>query len=179
METIIKLLGPYEILTNLIPGAVFYVLTPLDFHLLIKLDSVFLLLCLCYFFGLIVNRLGSLVFYPLVKKIGFIRYAPYEQFVQAEKCDPIHKLQILVAINNFYRSMCSMILTLIFVRVYYDKFNCDNFLFVIFISNWIYWGLFFLFLFSYYKQTNFVKKRVEILQKQRIEALFNNGIKIQ
>ena len=157
METIIKLLGPYEILTNLIPGAVFYVLTPLDFlanfmdygiNRFRGTDNG--LLCLCYFFGLIVNRLGSLVFYPLVRKIGFIRYAPYEQFVQAEKCDPIHKLQILVTINNFYRSMCSMILTLIFVKVYYDKFNCDNFLFVIFISNWIYWGLFFLFLFSYY-----------------------------
>lgn len=99
----------------------------------------------------------------MVQIVGFIKYAPYDRFLQAEEVEKSraeHKLQTLVTVNNFYRTLCAMTITLIIVRVYYSSLTCDTFIFRIFLNNWIYWGLFVLFLFSYKKQTSFIKNRV-------------------
>ncbi len=163
MEIIISALGPYGIIINLIPGILFYLLAPLEFRSIVNIDNSIFLFVFCYFIGLILNRIGSLIISPMVQIVGFIKYVPYDQFLQAEEVEKSraeHKLQTLVTVNNFYRTLCAMTITLIIVRVYYSSLTCDTFIFRIFLNNWIYWGLFVLFLFSYKKQTAFIKNRV-------------------
>lgn len=163
METIINALGPYEIIINLIPGILFYLLAPSEFQLSVNVDNSMFLLTFCYFIGLILNRIGSLIISPIVQIIGFIKYAPYDRFLQAEEVEKSkaeHKLQTLVTVNNFYRTLSAMTITLIIVRVYYSSLTCDTFLFQIFLNNWMYWGFFVLFLLSYRKQTTLIRNRV-------------------
>lgn len=163
METIVNALGPYGIIINLIPGILFYLLAPSEFQSLVSADNSMFLLTFCYFVGLILNRIGSLIISPIVQIVGFIKYAPYDRFLQAEEVEKAKdedKLQTLVTVNNFYRTLCAMTITLIIVRVYYSPLTCDTFIFQIFLNNWTYWGLFLLFLFSYKKQTTFIKNRV-------------------
>ncbi|WP_370841603.1 hypothetical protein [Megasphaera sp.] len=168
METIIKILGTYEIITNLIPGILFYLLAPPEFQSLLNVNNFVFLLAFCYFVGLILNRMGSLLISPIAQHVGFVKYAPYDQFLKAEKVEQSkdeHKLQTLLTVNNFYRTLCAMIISLIAVRVYYSPLTCNTFLFQISLNNWIYWGLFLLFLFSYKKQAAFIKNRVESIKE--------------
>lgn len=168
METIIKVLGTYEIITNLIPGILFYLLAPSDFQSLFNVDNLVFLLTFCYFVGLILNRIGSLLISPIAQNAGFVKYTPYDQFLKAEKVEQSkdeYKLQTLLTVNNFYRTLCSMIISLIAASVYYSPLTCDIFLFQVFLDHWIYWGLFLLFLFSYKKQIAFIKNRVESIKE--------------
>lgn len=161
MEAIINALGPYEIIINLIPGILFYLLAPSELQLSFDVDNtVFLLIC-CYFVGLILNRIGSVIISPIAQASGFVKYTQYGQYLKAEKSEGVDKLQTLLTVNNLYRTLCAMIISLIAVRVYYSPLTYNTFFFQIFLNNWIYWVLFILFLFSYRKQTSFIKKRVE------------------
>lgn len=139
-----------------------------EFRLLFNVNNLIFLLPPCYFVGLILNRIGSLIISPIAQALGFVKYAQYSQFVKAEKVEKseaTHKLQTLLTVNNVYRTFCAMIINLIAVRVYYSPLTFDTFLFQIFLNNWVYWGLFILFLFSYKKQTAFIKNRVESIKE--------------
>lgn len=108
MEIIISALGPYGIIINLIPGILFYLLAPLEFQSTVNIDNSIFLFVFCYFIGLILNRIGSLIISPMAQIVGFIKYAPYDQFLQAEEVEKSraeHKLQTLVTVNNFYGSI--------------------------------------------------------------------------
>ena len=165
MEAFIKILGAYEILINLIPGVIFYKFSPYSIQNLLRDNNVIILLFTCYFIGLIINRISSIFLEPLLKKLGVVQYTPYEKFLNAEKKDPDHKIDLLVRVNNLYRVMSAMVIVLLFVKAIYAtgsiQFSCPILTFIY--QNWLFVFLLILFLFSYRKQTSYVKRRIENL----------------
>ena len=162
MIEVIKLifdkLSQYNFLTNILPGTVLciilknlvgYDLIPSDYY---QAGIVF------YFVGMVNSRVGSLIIEPILKKICWIKFAPYPEFFKAEKNDP--KLTVLSQENNVYRSYISVMFIATMAYIYRNiSFDWCQIMkdepLVLIVS------LLVLFLFAYRKQTSFVRKRVE------------------
>ncbi len=158
MKDFIEKLSSYNIFNYLLPGILFAVFAEnLTAYRIIQ-DDLVVTLFLCYFIGLCISRIGSLILEPILKKISFIRFAPYADFVQAAKTDP--KLEILSEANNMYRTLCSLFFTLcllmmfeaIVIRVGISQDLSTKALCVLL-------GL--LFAWSYRKQTTYITKRIK------------------
>jgi len=114
---------------------------------------------LYYFIGLVISRIGSLFVEPVLKKWSFLGFAEYSKFVAASKKDP--KIDVLSETNNMYRTLCSMFVLLILVKLYeqtelsYPALQAWTIYIVAAL-------LLVLFLYSYRKQTSYIKKRVEL-----------------
>jgi len=108
MSSIISKLGSYQILTNLLPGAFFVLTLRFIFQIDIPNEGIFEVIIIYYFIGLVINRVGSLVVEPFLKKLHvkkhyFIKYAPYSNYVKAMRVDP--KIDTLSEMNNYIRSL--------------------------------------------------------------------------
>lgn len=149
-------LSSYDIFNSFLPGALFCILLKylVGYNLLVgdKLENILI----CYFIGIVVSRLGSFFVENLLKKMKFIVFAPYSDYVNAEQKDK--KIGILSKTNNSYRSYivaCFVALIAIVVK----KINTDFSIMDLKIIAIIVFLL--IFLFAYRKQTDYVKKRVE------------------
>lgn len=158
MKDLIGKLSSYNLLNLLLPGGVFVVLaSKLTKYSLIQSD-ILTGLFFYYFIGLVVSRFGSLIIEPLLKRIEFLKFAAYENFLAASKND--EKLEVLSETNNTYRTLCSLFI-LLFVLKIYEVIECKfNFLeeygaIIIVIL------LLALFLASYRKQTAYITKRIK------------------
>lgn len=157
MKELLDKISSYNIFNYLFPGIVFVVvLKQVTKYNLIQ-DNITLGVFLYYFIGLIISRIGSLVIEPFLKKISFLKFSDYEEFVITSKIDD--KIEILSEANNMYRTICSMLLFLLIAIFYEFLENKIDFLqnryFVLIIV------LLLLFLFSYRKQTNYITKRID------------------
>lgn len=163
MNDLLQKLSSYNIFNYLVPGIIFVVLaeklTPFSF---IQKDII-LGVFLYYFIGIVISRIGSLVIEPILKKINFVSFAPYSQFVCASKLDT--KLDILSESNNMYRTFCSLFALMIVIKLYVlllKKFplvaNCNSAIILI--------GLLALFLMAYKKQTKYIKNRIASLTEK-------------
>ena len=72
MSSIIEKLDSYQIMTNLLPGAFFCIAVDLILGMAIPFQDVVEEIVIYYFIGLILNRIGSLVVKPVLKKCKFI-----------------------------------------------------------------------------------------------------------
>ncbi len=101
MKEILDKVSSYNIFNYLVPGIVFAVLagkfTGYGFHQ----SNLFLGFFVYYFVGLVISRAGSLVLEPLLLKLGFVEFAPYDAFVRRSAQDK--KLEVLSEANNSYR----------------------------------------------------------------------------
>ena len=167
MKEIIEKLSSYNILNYLIPGTLFAgfgeVITGYGF---IQKDLV-IGLVLYYFIGMVISRFGSLCLEPLLKRIKFVDFATYADFVKASKADA--KIDTLSEANNTYRTMVSLILALGFLKLFellmkWLQVTPEGSLWIAFLA------LFLLFLFSYRKQTSFIKERVEVAIDEKTEV---------
>ncbi|MEZ5590577.1 MAG: hypothetical protein R3F53_07675 [Gammaproteobacteria bacterium] len=157
MEKILEKLSSYNIFNYLFPGAVFCVVA--DRYLAIPLlqDSIINGLFLYYFVGLVISRFGSIAIEPLLIKSGFIKFTDYQNYIRAAKEDP--KIELLSESNNTYRTMLSMLSILCVAAIGAHLVKCSpNFL--VFVKYSILPGLAILFVFSYNKQTGYIKKRI-------------------
>lgn len=125
-------------------------------------ENVFISVFFYYFAGLIVSRFGSLVVEPLLKKISFLKFADYGDFIVASKND--QKIEIFSETNNMYRTFCSMFILLLLLKLYFYIESITTSL-----QEWnsyiIIGLLLVLFLYSYKKQTNYIRKRIELSKK--------------
>lgn len=164
MSGILEKLGSYQILTNLLPGAFFGLTLKFFFGLTLPTKNVGEDIVIYYFMGLIMNRIGSLVVEPILKKIRFIKYAPYPNFSKAAKADS--KIDTLSEMNNYIRSLLTCVLFLPVMRILQALFLKWTWF-----SLYWEWGaiafLFVLFLFAYRKQTDYVRKRVEAVNSNK------------
>ena len=105
-----------------------------------------------------VSRFGSLVVGPVLRLTGFIKFADYKVFVVASKKDP--KVELFSEVNNTYRTLCSLFLLLLLLKLYetlsthwplLERFHAIILVLLLFIT----------FVFAYRKQTEFVKKRIK------------------
>lgn len=162
MKELLDKLSSYNIFNYLLPGVLFaYFIDTLTTYTLIQGDIV-IGIFLYYFLGLICSRTGSLVIEPFLKKINFVKFAPYSKFVVACKDD--QKVELLSEVNNMYRTFCAMFFMLGVVKLY-GIYSFDYPILVALAPYVSIVALTVLFLFSYRKQTAFIKHRVEITQK--------------
>jgi hypothetical protein len=156
LKDLISKLSSYNLFTNLLPGILFVVLLKEFTSFNLIFDPVFLGLFLYYFIGIVINRIGSLVVEPILIKTKFLTFIDYPKFVKASKID--EKIEILSENNNMCRPLVSLcVLLLLTIRYEWLMSKCtfvDTHSNVILIVS-----LFFIFLFSYRKQTKYVVKR--------------------
>ena len=164
MKEILEKLSSYNIFNNLLPGILFVILAKATTSYDFVQTDIFLGSFLYYFIGLIISRFGSLVIEKVLIKIKFVKYADYKKFLLAQKED--ENIDILLEANNMFRTLSSMGLLLLLLYLY-------DYLSTLFeISSTITYILLtvlivILFLFSFRKQTDYIRKRVENLTDKR------------
>jgi hypothetical protein len=112
-----------------------------------------------YFAGLVISRVGSLLLEPAMKWIGFVRFASYKDFVSATRKDS--KIEVLSEQNNVYRTLCTMLVGLALLKAYdvaVPLWNLPG-------RTIVGIALFLLFAFSYRKQVEYIRQRVELAKR--------------
>ena len=113
MNNIIEKIGSYQIMTNLLPGAFLGIVLKIFFELSLPIENLGEEILLYYFMGFVINRIGSLIVNPVLKKIKFIQEAPYPDYLKAVKVDT--KIDVLSETNNFFRSTLTCCILLPFI----------------------------------------------------------------
>lgn len=159
-ENIIEKISRYNLFNYLLPGVVFVVFALYIFNFdMNKISNMSLIFTLffAYFVGMVVSRIGSIIFEPLLKLVRFVKFAEYNNFLEAIKVDK--KIDKLSEENNVYRTYIALFATLLFlyiVKIIVEYFGFTDTQ----IELTILTLLFMLFLFSYRKQTSYIRNRV-------------------
>lgn len=157
-KIILDKLSQYNFLTNILPGTVLCILLHYLVGYNLLLSDYYLAGILFYFAGMVNSRFGSLVVEPLLKGLKIVVFAPYSDFVRAEIQDA--KLTVISQENNTYRSYVSVMVLVLLAYLY--KMTLAN---IEIVGNneivILLALLIVLFVCSYRKQTNYVRKRVE------------------
>lgn len=172
MEEIVKAaaekVSHYNLLNTLFPGAVFCVVVHRFSHAWTFGDNLLEELFLWYFIGVIISRIGSICVEKCLKKIRckgkpYLEFADYQKYLEATDAHPF--LKTLMETSNMYRTMIALAISLIVAYVYdwvgYD-WICTYFPFGVkgaFVVLCILLAI--LFVISYRKQTDYIKRRVE------------------
>lgn len=117
MERLLEQIRAYELMNNLIPGAVLYALlrwhtsyyqidTVFNNVLDNVLDNVFKEMVAYYFVGLVAGRFGSLIIATLLSKFAYFKMESYSAYITASQKDP--KIETLSSVCNMYRSFASV-----------------------------------------------------------------------
>lgn len=164
MKELITKLSSYNLFNYFLPGIVFAHISAWFTSYSLLQNNLLLAAFLYYFIGLVISRFGSLAIEPLLKAINFLRFSRYEDFVTVSKKDS--KLDIMSESNNTYRTILAMIVLLLLLRLYQFLETCLPWLpgvrlYVLLAL------LVILFLFSYRKQTSYIRKRVEAQSEGR------------
>lgn len=157
MKELLDKISSYNIFNYLLPGVLFAFLSSNFKGISLIQNDLITGAFLYYFIGLIISRIGSLLIEPQLKKLGFVKFADYKDFVKFSQTDS--KLDVLSEVNNMYRTLLSMSLLLLLTYGYSIillKFP--------FINKWSFPILMILllimFLFAYKKQTKYITNRI-------------------
>ena len=157
MKDLIDKLSSYNIFNYFLPGILFVGLAEKVTSSSLIQKDLMVGLFLYYFIGLIISRIGSLILEPFLKRIKFVRFADYEDYVTASKSDS--KIDLLSEQNNMYRTLCSLFIMLILFKIFDNikdtlpwSDDTNSFIFLL--------GILIIFLLSYRKQTRYIVKRI-------------------
>lgn len=157
MKDLFDKLGSYNIFNHLFPGVLFAVFVDAATSLKILQKEIIVGVFVYYFLGVVVSRIGSLMLEPLLKRLGFLEFVPYAEFLKASKDD--QKIDVLSETNNMYRTLSSLMLSVAFVIIYDRAAKHFSFLSDYAIAIAIaFLGM--LFLVSYRKQTAYIVGRI-------------------
>ncbi len=162
MKDLFDKLTTYNIFNYLFPGILFVVIANAitDYNLI--LENNFLGAFLYYFIGMTISRFGSVIIEPALKKLKFIKFREYKDFVNASKQDT--KIELFSEINNTYRTINSMLLLLLLLKLYNfcaENFRIENHIALVILTV----SITTLYMFSYRKQTNYISKRIDANNK--------------
>jgi hypothetical protein len=157
MKDLLDKLSSYNLFNYLLPGVLFVVF--LDRYTRFSLIQENLVMggFVYYFIGLVISRFGSLIVEPALKKVSFVKFAKYEEYIVASKQDP--KIEILSEANNTYRTLCATFALLGIAKIY-EWLGVKMGMGSSTTAHLVVVLLFVLFLFSYRKQTAYVSSRV-------------------
>lgn len=158
MDKFLEKISSYNLLNNLLPGAVFCYL--LKYYISINLISEELIgnLFIFYFCGMVISRIGSTIIEPFYKKAKIVTFAEYGNFIKASGLDP--KVDTLSETNNTYRTFVALFFIIGILKLYIYFADIYKVLSDIAPALALF-SLFLLFSFSYRKQVNYIKSRVE------------------
>lgn len=169
MEKLLEKVSAYQFLNYLIPGLIFVFAIEFLGIYDIQDDNVFLMLFGGYFAGMVMSRIGSLLFEKRLQKWKFVRFAPYDDFKEAESKDG--KVTTLSTENNTYRTLFATFFVLFVIYGLNLIPSVSSFMH----SKWMWLVLLallcVLFLFSYRKQTSYVRKTVEYIMKNKEQTV--------
>lgn len=158
MKELLDKISSYNLFNYLLPGILFVSISKefTDYNFI--QDNEFIGGFLYYFIGMIISRFGSLFIEPTLKKISFLKFADYKNFVSASKKD--EKIELFSEVNNTYRTITALFVILLLLKLY-NHFqvrldipqNAATLILVVLIL--------LMFLFSYRKQTNYITKRID------------------
>lgn len=158
MKELLDKMSSYNLFNYLLPGVVYAVIMEQWSEMTLIQENLLATAFLMYFIGLVISRVGSLIIEPILKTIGFVKFADYADFVKVEKDDK--KLEILSESNNMYRTLISLFLTILISKAYLvvaekTDLQGETNMWVVSVC------LFIMFLFSYRKQTIYITKRIK------------------
>jgi hypothetical protein len=158
MKELLSQISSYNLFNYLFPGILFALLAGDLIRYPVFQKDILISAFLCYFLGLMISRFGSLVIDPVLKKISFIKFSDYRDYVIASKKD--EQLLVLSEANNTYRTLSALFLLLLLLKGY-AKIEAR----LPFLKPWdsaiLAVSLLVMFLFSYRKQTGYITKRVK------------------
>lgn len=158
MNELIGKISSYHLFNYLFTGILFVALTGYFTPFSFIQGDPFIAPFFYYFIGLILSRIGSLFIEPVLKKISFIRFASYGDYVSASKEDGT--IEVLSETNNMYRTLTSLFTVLIFLKLY--SIFGEHYSWLLSLQEpMLIIGLTLMFFFSYRKQTAYIKKRIE------------------
>ena len=165
MNDILNKISSYNLLNYLLPGAVFSVVAEL-FGLIPAPTEIVEKLIWFYFVGMVISRLGSLILEPLLKKMAFVKYSDYADYLKAYQVDG--KLEVMVEASNTYRTLASAFAALVLCFCWTSLASYFA------ISTNVQGGLtvlllFILFVVSFRKQASFITKRVERIKDEQVD----------
>ena len=169
-EKMIEKTSSYNIFNFILPGAVFVYISKELLHKSFLTNSWIENIVVCYFIGMILSRIGSLIIEPIFKKCRS-KYAPYHDYIEASENDS--KIPMLLETNNMYRTFIAMFISLIIFKgyLYLEQFfakknavlnEINIFVILIFLAV--------IFIASFVKQTGFIRKRVEAYKKRKADS---------
>lgn len=158
MNGLLEKLTSYNLFNYLLPGTLFSLLADEFTSYTFIHEDLFVAFFAYYFTGMVISRLGSLTLEPLLRKLGFVEFAKYREFLESSRADG--KLELLSEVNNTYRTIATLFLCLAGVELF-ERLTIGLSGGEWLASAALFLGLFVLFLFSYRKQTKFIKERVE------------------
>ena len=163
IKLILDKLAQYDLLTNLLPGIILCLILKdvVGYDVCVSTEW-YSLGVIFYFAGIVNNRFGSVFIEKICKKRKFVEFAPYPEYLKAEKKDP--KLETLNMVNNSFRSFLSVFILSTGAICYKALANYFYFLEsykgeILILSLLILFGL------AYRKQTACIKERVEEVNK--------------
>jgi hypothetical protein len=150
-------ISSYNILNNLFPGAIFcFIGSNITNYNLIPQDVVSALF-FYYFIGMIISRIGSLVVERFLRRTRIVNFVCYNDYIKASRKDTF--LKIMSETNNIYRTIISLVLSLVAIKAYssIEQIYC-----VYSIIKYIICAVLLLIIFvlAYRKQTNMIRERV-------------------
>lgn len=162
MKELVDKISSYNLFNNFFPGIIFAAIADKITSYSFLQKDIIVGLFVYYFIGLVISRVGSLLVESFLKKAKLLKFEPYNDFLSACKND--QKIELLSEINNMYRTISSLFILLIALKIYEWIENSHPtlksysiFLLILF--------LLLLFIFSYIKQTNFINKRINYWKK--------------
>jgi len=158
VKDLLDKLSTYNVFNYLLPGVLFAALVDDLTTLKVLQKDIIVGVFIYYFLGSVVSRVGSLLVEPALLRVKFVEFAPYADFVRATKVDT--KIELLSEQNNMYRTFIGLFLSVAVVAAY-DKASLSIPLLHLAAPYVCIAGLLVLYLFSYKKQTAYVKQRVE------------------
>lgn len=165
-------ISSYNIFNNLLPGIVFCFILKNTTRFSISNGDFFENLFVYYFVGMVTSRIGSLIVEKILSSVkikkhdkskeSFITIPDYDKYIFASENQPF--IKTLRETNNICRTMVSVTLLLIIVKIY-DMFLHDKLLGLI-NKEWLillsFIILMIIFIASYKKQSAYVYERVEV-----------------
>lgn len=162
METfqqLIDKLSQYSFLTNILPGAVLIIVLKYIVGYDIIIDgNWFLTGVMFYFAGMVCNRCSSLLIKPLLEALHIVKSLPYKTYIEGEKKDK--KIITLNTDNNAYRTYIA-VFCISLLAYFYRRILCQIDFFVDYQYVILIILLIVLFVFSYRKQTKYIRERIE------------------
>ncbi len=160
MKELLDKISSYNLFNYLLPGILFVAILNTFTTYSFPLDNLVVGAFEFYFIGLVVSRFGSLFIEPVLKKVSFLKFANYSDFVSASQKDS--KIEILSEVNNMYRTLSSLLILLILLKLFeWIEFKLPV------LKEWnlhiLIAFLLVLFLCSYRKQTEYITKRIKAI----------------
>lgn len=164
MEKIIDKLSSYHIFNYVIPGGLFLILCNNYLDIKIEQDKFIYFFFMSYFIGIIISRVSSLVTEKLLYFVFKIKKESHKNYIKAAKKD--EKIEILMQDMNMYRSICTMLIILLIMKVVnifglYQLIDKELLIVLLFIL------LIIILIYAYIKQTKYIISRVQTANKKK------------